>query len=89
MHFRPPEEQNDHKVTCGVQTGPLPRVLERISKTLEKGGVDCNVITSGTGGARRCLGWAGPALDLVFAAVLDAAGREGLLQPGLAGLGFR
>ncbi|KAI8471812.1 MAG: sucrose-6F-phosphate phosphohydrolase-domain-containing protein [Monoraphidium minutum] len=49
MHFRPPEEQNDHKVTCGVQVGPLPGVLERIGAVLEKGRVDCNIITSGTG----------------------------------------
>jgi hypothetical protein len=49
MHFRPPEEQNDHKVTCGVQVGPLPRVLDGIGATLAAATVDCNIVTSGTG----------------------------------------
>ena len=26
MHFRPPEEQNDHKVTCGVLASSAARV---------------------------------------------------------------
>lgn len=26
MHFRPPEEQNDHKITCGVRTEVLHQV---------------------------------------------------------------
>lgn len=26
MHFRPPEEQNDHKVTCGVKSVVADRV---------------------------------------------------------------
>lgn len=53
MHFRPPEEQNDHKVTCGVTTAALPRVVAGIESTLAAAGVQCNIITSGTGG--RCL----------------------------------
>ncbi len=26
MHFRPPGEQNEHKITCGVQVGVLQQV---------------------------------------------------------------
>jgi hypothetical protein len=62
MHFRPPEEQNDHKVTCGVATAALPRVLGGIEATLAAAGVDVNIITSGTGaGGLRGQGrWGGP-----------------------------
>lgn len=49
MHFRPPEEQNDHKVTCGVQVEALPRVLEALETRLAAAEVDGNIITSGTG----------------------------------------
>lgn len=49
MHFRPPEEQNDHKVTCGVNTAVLQRVLDSIQQRLDSGGVQANIITSGTG----------------------------------------
>ncbi|GBF87879.1 sucrose phosphatase [Raphidocelis subcapitata] len=49
MHFRPPEEQNDHKVTCGVQVEALPRVLEVLQTRLAAAEVDANIITSGTG----------------------------------------
>lgn len=27
MHFRPPEEQNDHKVTCGVRADVVDKVI--------------------------------------------------------------
>lgn len=50
MHFRPPEEQNDHKVTCGVRTDALGRVKQLIEAALTAGAVEANVITSGTGG---------------------------------------
>eukprot|EP00878_Enallax_costatus_P014266 GHUV01014922.1.p1 GENE.GHUV01014922.1~~GHUV01014922.1.p1 ORF type:complete len:413 (+),score=120.28 GHUV01014922.1:330-1568(+) len=49
MHFRPPDEQNDHKVTCGVNCSVLERVLDHITASLEAAGVKANVITSGTG----------------------------------------
>lgn len=49
MHFRPPDEQNDHKVTCGVNVGVLQQVLDLINASLEAAGVVANIITSGTG----------------------------------------
>lgn len=49
MHFRPPEEQNDHKVTCGVNTAVLQRVLDSIQQRLDSDRVQANIITSGTG----------------------------------------
>lgn len=49
MHFRPPEEQNDHKVTCGVNVSVLQRVLDSIQQRLDGAGVQANIITSGTG----------------------------------------
>lgn len=50
MHFRPPDEQNDHKVTCGVNVSVLQQVLDQIQAALEAAGVQANIITSGTGG---------------------------------------
>ena len=87
MHFRPPEEQNAHKVTCGVRVEALPRVLETVRGALaaahgggggggsgggsnggsNSGGVEVNMITSGTGDWRF--------LDLV---PLRAGKREAL-----------
>lgn len=56
MHFRPPDEQNDHKVTCGVNVGVLDKVLDLLNTSLEAAGVVANTITSGTGGwAAECL----------------------------------
>jgi hypothetical protein len=49
MHFRPPEEQNDHKVTCGVSTAVLQRVLDSVQQRLDSEKVQANIITSGTG----------------------------------------
>ena len=49
MHFRPPDEQNDHKVTCGVNVSVLQQVLDSIQQRLESEGVQANIITSGTG----------------------------------------
>jgi hypothetical protein len=56
MHFRPPEEQNDHKVTCGVNVSVLQPVLDSIQQRINSAGVQVNIITSGTGaGCRACL----------------------------------
>lgn len=49
MHFRPPDEQNDHKVTCGVNVSVLQPVLDHIQKALDAAGLQLNIITSGTG----------------------------------------
>ncbi|KAF6259195.1 sucrose-6F-phosphate phosphohydrolase-domain-containing protein [Scenedesmus sp. NREL 46B-D3] len=49
MHFRPPDEQNDHKVTCGVNVCVLQRVLDQIHGALDKARVQANIIVSGTG----------------------------------------
>lgn len=49
MHFRPPEEQNAHKVTCGVATAVLPRVTDAIAGRLAAEGVSASVVTSGVG----------------------------------------
>eukprot|EP00879_Flechtneria_rotunda_P009113 GHRR01009540.1.p1 GENE.GHRR01009540.1~~GHRR01009540.1.p1 ORF type:complete len:351 (+),score=105.97 GHRR01009540.1:250-1302(+) len=53
MHFRPPEEQNDHKVTCGVNVSVLAQVLHQLDAALLAAAVKANVITSGTGGCRQ------------------------------------
>lgn len=34
MHFRPPEEQNDHKITCGVRANVLAQVSSSLPLTL-------------------------------------------------------
>jgi hypothetical protein len=49
MHFRPPEEQNDHKVTCGVAVAVLQQVTELLQQQLDACGVRANVIVSGKG----------------------------------------
>lgn len=49
MHFRPPNEQNEYKVTCGLAVTVLPKVLMTLSTLLEEGGVRANVIVSGIG----------------------------------------
>lgn len=49
MHFRPPEEQNDHKVTCGVHIDALQQVVDHVSTRLAAAGVNANIIHSGTG----------------------------------------
>eukprot|EP00198_Chlamydomonas_reinhardtii_P008371 XP_001697708.1 predicted protein [Chlamydomonas reinhardtii] len=50
MHFRPAEEQNDHKVTCGVADAAAGGVVARVNSELAAAGVSANVITSGHGG---------------------------------------
>lgn len=49
MHFRPPDEQNEHKVTCGVSVAALQLVLRQVQRDLKRGGVKARLITSGTG----------------------------------------
>jgi hypothetical protein len=49
MHFRPPEEQNDHKVTCGVRADVLDAVATGIRRDLDAANVQANVIISGEG----------------------------------------
>jgi hypothetical protein len=67
MHFRPPEEQNQHKVTCGVAVSALQRVQDAIQGRLDAARVKANIITSGTG---VCLpGLGGSVLACVLACV--------------------
>lgn len=49
MHFRPPGEMNEHKVTCGVRADALARVQARITSELEAAGVAHRLIVSGKG----------------------------------------
>ncbi len=49
MHFRPPEEQNDHKVTCGVHMDVMDQVQQQISDSLAAEGVEARLILSGKG----------------------------------------
>ena len=49
MHFRPPEEQNDHKVTCGVHVDVMEQVQQQISGQLAHQGVQARLILSGKG----------------------------------------
>lgn len=49
MHFRPPEEQNDHKVTCGVHMDVMDQVQLQISESLQEEGVEARLILSGKG----------------------------------------
>jgi len=50
MHFRPPEELNEHKVTCGVRDDVAGNVVLDLEKILAATGVSANVISSGHGG---------------------------------------
>lgn len=49
MHFRPADEQNEHKITCGVHMQALESVLETVEGVLSVRSVKSNLITSGTG----------------------------------------
>jgi len=49
MHFRPPEEQNRHKITCGVAASVEDEVIRHINGHLFDGAVRANVIISGVG----------------------------------------
>ena len=49
MHFRPPAEMNEHKVTCGVHADALERVRARITAELEAAGGAHKLCVSGKG----------------------------------------
>ncbi|GMH38515.1 hypothetical protein BSKO_06399 [Bryopsis sp. KO-2023] len=49
MHFRPPEEQNEHKVTCGVNVSVLDKVVAHIQKALDANNAKAKLISSGMG----------------------------------------
>uniref|UniRef100_A0A7S3RAP8 Sucrose phosphatase-like domain-containing protein n=1 Tax=Dunaliella tertiolecta TaxID=3047 RepID=A0A7S3RAP8_DUNTE len=49
MHFRPKEELNQHKVTCGVKVEVLDSVLASLAASFAAAGIKANMITSGHG----------------------------------------
>jgi hydroxymethylpyrimidine pyrophosphatase-like HAD family hydrolase len=49
MHFRPPDEQNNHKVTCGVHASVVDQVQDRIRDSLKREGAQAKFILSGKG----------------------------------------
>lgn len=49
MHFRPPEEQNEHKVTCGVNVSVLDKVVAHIQQVLDANNAKAKLISSGMG----------------------------------------
>ncbi|KAL4859929.1 Fumarylacetoacetase [Chlorella vulgaris] len=49
MHFRPPSEMSEHKVTCGVRLDVLDGVLAGIKRELADGGVRHRIVVSGSG----------------------------------------
>ncbi|KAK9822128.1 hypothetical protein WJX74_009504 [Apatococcus lobatus] len=49
MHFRPPEEQNDHKVTCGVLAAQATNVQNSIRLALDEHAVTAKLVFSGKG----------------------------------------
>ncbi|KAK3282896.1 hypothetical protein CYMTET_9385 [Cymbomonas tetramitiformis] len=50
VHFRPPEELNEHKITLGVNDEVLADVMKEIHTRLDESQVSAKVIFSGTGG---------------------------------------
>lgn len=76
MHFRPPEEQNDHKVTCGVREAVVGKVEAHMRASLDRAGVSANLIVSGTDGWRY--------LDVVS----KQAGKLAAMEFIRSGLGF-
>ena len=52
---RPPDEQNDHKVTCGVRADVLTTVLNHIESIITANNVKAKLITSGEGDWRYFL----------------------------------
>lgn len=76
-HWRPPEEQNAHKVTLGVREGaPADVLAANIGAAADEAGISVKVIASGTGGWRY--------LDVVS----SAAGKLESLEYVRAMLGF-
>ncbi|KAK9863663.1 hypothetical protein WJX84_001547 [Apatococcus fuscideae] len=49
MHFRPPEEQNNHKVTCGVLAAQAASVQASIQSALDQHRVAAKLVFSGKG----------------------------------------
>ncbi len=89
MHFRPPEEQGSHKVTCGVRADALQPALDVLEANLASKGVRANVVTSGNGqwrcapGAGGRGGWVQDRRDgrRRTRAARESAGREEASQP--------
>lgn len=52
MHFRPSEELNDHKITCGVRCDVLEQSIALIRAPLDAAGVAYKLVVSGSGGWR-------------------------------------
>lgn len=46
---RPDDEQNEHKVTCGVKKANLQTVLDHLKKEFDGSNVQANIISSGIG----------------------------------------
>lgn len=76
MHFRPPDEQNNHKVTCGVREAVVGKVEAHIKEILDEAGVSAKLIVSGTEGWRY--------LDIVS----NQAGKLAAMEFIRSGLGF-
>lgn len=49
MHFRPPHEMNEYKVTAAVLNRELPNVLQSIKEDLSSKGVEHRAVVSGKG----------------------------------------
>ena len=49
-HFRPEEEQNAHKITCGLKDEKVTAFVEELDKYLREKNVKAKIISSGTGG---------------------------------------
>ena len=49
-HFRPANEQNEHKVTVGVKDEFVDTVQKIIHEACERDGIEVKIITSGSGG---------------------------------------
>jgi hydroxymethylpyrimidine pyrophosphatase-like HAD family hydrolase len=49
MHFRPAEEMNSHKLTCGVRADTVDDAVARVTRMLTKEGVAHKAIISGKG----------------------------------------
>jgi sucrose-6F-phosphate phosphohydrolase len=76
MHFRPPSEMNEHKVTCGVRGDVLDRVRAAVGGALDAAGVAHRLIVSGAGEWHY--------IDVVPA----RAGKAQALEYARAALGF-
>jgi len=49
-HFRPADEQNEHKVTIGVKDEFVSKIEQRLRDDCAASGLDYKIITSGSGG---------------------------------------